>query len=92
MVNYSENPGHVRVDFFKPTSGKWYMTEMLDMSDFYNEGITPHDAVRRALGKTRHGEDAEKRWIIVVNEPYHRSAYPVLLMPGKASYEDWGNV
>lgn len=88
MTNYSENPGHVRVDFFKPESGKWYMTEMLDMSEFYNHGIV-HDAIRLALGKTRHGEDAEKRWVIVVMAPYHKNACPVMLTPGKASYEPY---
>lgn len=89
MTHYSETPGNVRVDFFKPESGKWYMTEELDMSDFYDQGATPHDAVRAALAETRHGPDADKRWIIVVMAPYHKSAYPVMLTPGKASYEPW---
>lgn len=89
MTNYSNEPGHVRIDFFKPESGKWYMTEMLDMSDFYHEGIGPHDAVRAALAKTRHGADAEKRWVIVVLEPYCENAHPITLTPGRASYEPY---
>ena len=88
MTNYSENPGHVRFDFFKPESGKWYMTEMIDMSDDYDAPYV-HAAVRNALSRTRHGRLAEKRWVIVVLEPYHKGAYPVVLTPGRASYEDY---
>jgi hypothetical protein len=88
MTNYSENPGHVRIDFWKPESGNWYMTEMLDMSDEY-DATHVYAAVRNALAKTRHGRLADKRWIITVAEPYHVNAHPVMLSPGRASYEDW---
>ena len=76
MTNYSDNPGMVRVDFFKP-SGKWYMTEALDMYDFWDCGITPHDAVIAALEKSGRNLTHFTR---VVLEPYHRSAYPVMLV------------
>lgn len=76
MTNYTENPGSVRVDYFK-ASGKWYMTESVDMTDFWDHGATPHDAIEAALRKSA-------RWLphftMVVLEPYHRSAYPVMLM------------
>lgn len=76
MTNYSENPGMVRVDYFK-TSGKWYMTEACDMSEFWDHGISPHDAIEAALRKSR-------RWLphftMVVLEPYHKSAYPVMFV------------
>ena len=36
MTHYNDNPGVVRVDYFKP-SGKWYMTEAHDMSDYWDE-------------------------------------------------------
>lgn len=87
-MGYSENPGHVRIDFFKPDTSKWYMEEMLDMSGEYN---APHAyaAVRNALATTRHGRLAEKRWLIVVLKPYHVNAHPVMLSPGLASYEPW---
>lgn len=88
MSHYSDRPGHVRVDFFKPGSGKWYMTEMLDMSDEY-EAPTVFAAVRNALSRTRHGRLAEKRWVIVVLAPYHQNAYPVMLTPGHADYSDY---
>lgn len=74
MTNYSENPGMVRVDYFKE-SGKWYMTEAVDMSEFWDYAITPSDAVQAALKKAG-------RWLphfnIVALEPYHKSAYPVM--------------
>ena len=75
MTNYSNNPGSVRVDFFKE-SGKWYMTEAVDMSEFWDFGNTPHDAVTAALeAKGRN----LKHFTRVVLEPYHKSAYPVML-------------
>ena len=75
MTNYSNNPGSVRVDFFKE-SGKWYMTEDVDMSEFWDFGTGPHDAVTAALeAKGRNF----KHFTRVVLEPYHKLAYPVML-------------
>lgn len=91
MTHYSNNPGLVRADFFKPESGNWYTSEELDMSYHYMDGPSVYDAVRNALAKTRHGAEAEKRWIIVVLEPYHRNSYPVMLTPGRAVYKAWDN-
>ena len=88
MTNYSDQPGHVRADFFKPESGKWYMTEVLDMTDFYTEPLV-HDAVRKALARGKHGAGAEKHWVIVVMKPFHTHDIPVMLTPGRASYEPY---
>lgn len=72
MTHYADNPGMVRVDYFKD-SGKWYMTEAHDMSEFYNEPSI-HDAVRKTL-------ERDGRWLphftIVVLKPYHQHAHPV---------------
>jgi hypothetical protein len=89
MTNYNDNPGMVRFDFFRPESGKWYMTEALDMYDYWDEP-TVHNAVRLALDAsmlTRHLNLS--RWVVSVLEPYHKNGYPVLLIPGRASYTDW---
>lgn len=83
MTNYSVNPGHVRIDFFKE-SGKWYMTEVLDMSKDYDTGITPKDAVISAMRRTERHDALlnNKDFHIVVLEPYHKSAYPVMFPTG----------
>lgn len=73
-MNYTSNPGSVRVDFFKP-SGKWYMTEEVDMSDYWDTP-TSSDAVEAALEDV--GRNL-KHFTRVVLEPYHRFGYPVLL-------------
>lgn len=88
MTHYSDNPGMVRVDFFRPETATWYMTEAVDMTNFYNMN-DPYTAVLEALYKSRHGVGVEERWIIVVMEPYHKHAYPVMITPGRASYTPW---
>lgn len=93
MTNYSINPGHVRVDFFKP-GGKWYMTERIDMSrfyhsrSFYDQGMSGvggplHNAVD-AAGYTQFQGTwviSRKQFITVVLEPYHDLSHPIILMP-----------
>ena len=74
MTNYSINPGKVRVDYFK-ASGKWYMTEEIDMSDVYDyDNIL--GAVTAAIVNER---GALPPFNIVVLEPYHRHAHPVMI-------------
>ena len=73
-MNYSDSPGMVRVDYFKP-SGKWYMTEAHDMSEFYNEGSV-YTAVEKTL--VRDGRYL-RHFDIVVLEPYHFQAFPVMI-------------
>jgi hypothetical protein len=86
-VHYSENSGSVRVDRFKE-SGKWYDTFALDMSEYYDHGIIPHDAVRTALDKEMaknfNRDNFVEGWLnqggfFVILEPYHKNAYPVVL-------------
>lgn len=75
MTHYSENSGMVRVDYFKP-SGKWYMTEAHDMSDYYND-LDIHKAIEAML--ERDGRNL-KHFTRVILEPYHRNAYPIMLI------------
>lgn len=81
MTNYSNNPGMVRVEFFKP-GGKWYMTEAWDMSLWYNHGPTVIDAVQAMLNANERGSKLLPQFIVVVQDPYHKQEYPVCLVPG----------
>lgn len=90
MTHYSDSPGHVRVDFFKP-SGKWYTTDMIDMSKWW---IGSHDtaenqnkprtaivdAVKNAL---KEAGQSNRDMIAVVLAPYHEHEHPIMLMPGE---------
>lgn len=77
MTHYANTPGSVRFDFYRP-SGKWYMTEALDMSDHYND-LDIYQAVKETVEAWRPGILQE--YVIVVAEPYHRDAYPIMLVP-----------
>jgi hypothetical protein len=74
VTHYSDNPGHVRADFFKE-SGKWYMTETINMEPYYNE-LDIFVAVKKALVDSGRGDTT---LMVVVLEPYHRNAYPVCI-------------
>lgn len=82
MTNYSKDPGMVRVDFYK-TSGKWYMTEAVDMSDHFGD-LSIYSAVEESIKEAF--PETGMRWmsqfIVVVAEPYHTNAFPVMLVPG----------
>lgn len=76
MTNYSDNPAHVRVDFFKP-SGKWYATEMIDMTSFFMGKLTSQlvkDAVMSQVERRFSGMTA------VCLAPYVESPFPVLFV------------
>lgn len=75
MTNYSAKSSVVRVDYFKP-SGKWYMTEALDMTGFFDYGIYPAEAVRAALVKAGRLCPGLNK---VVIDPYVESSYPVMI-------------
>ncbi len=75
MTNYSDNPGHVRVDYFK-ASGKWYMTEMLDMSGYY-DWFDLHYAIRYAMEVQ---EMWRPRFTQVILHPYNENAYPIMFI------------
>jgi hypothetical protein len=79
MSNYSENSGSVKVDFYKP-SGKWYMTEAWDMTPYYNTDFTSIDAVVKMF-KDKKKSEMLNRFIVVVDEPYHKYEVPVMLVP-----------
>ena len=78
MGHYSDTPGSVRVDIFKP-SGKWYETIAVDMNLHYNDPLVT-DAVRAAV---LHKLDDGERYRLggmtyVVIDPYHKNSYPVM--------------
>lgn len=79
MSNYSDNSGSVKVDFYKP-SGKWYMTEAWDMSQYYTTDITSIDAVLKMF-EDKGKSEMLNRFIVVVDEPYHQHEVPVMLVP-----------
>lgn len=76
-MNYSSHDGHVRVDRFRSFSLKWYDTVAIDMEKFYTLYNIPHDAVCAAL-LFYYGRLSEE-FIYVCLEPFHKSAYPVIL-------------
>ncbi|KKM46610.1 hypothetical protein LCGC14_1559540 [marine sediment metagenome] len=80
-MHYSNNPGHVRIDFFRPDrNGKWYMTEALDMGPFYN---FPQISVAFRVALAKHfmgamtfnwrGRDTQ----VICLEPHHENAHPL---------------
>ena len=73
MTNYSDNPSHVRIDAFRG-SGKWYLSEMVDMTGFYE--LPPMEAVKRAVTLKLKGR-LIGMWIVCL-DPYCESPYPVM--------------
>ena len=75
-MNYSNNPNHVRVDFFKE-SGKWFDTVEIPWLEEYYEDGDIHDALIRSIhakiGFSYSGMDA------VCLEPYHKYSHPIML-------------
>lgn len=76
MTHYSDNPGMVRVDYFKP-GGKWAYTHVVDMYNYWDLPSV-HDAVRNALRDAGRVTD-ENYYTIVVLEPFHKHAHPVMI-------------
>lgn len=86
-MNFSLNPGSVQANLFvrrtraEAFSGKWKYTCALDMSDYYNH---PGGASAAVLAAWEDGKQdgvvqgATGFWLVVV-EPYHRHAYPVMV-------------
>ncbi len=83
-MHYSNNPGHVRIDFFttfednRPGLRKWYMTETLDMGPFYNYPLI-HDGFRAALGKHFVEGWRGREMEVICLEPFHEHAHPISL-------------
>lgn len=82
MGHYSDNPASCEVNFFKE-SGKWYCTEAVDFTDFYDEPII-HDAFQKALA--RHFGDKPRLvgMIAVCLNPYHRNEHPIMVKVERA--------
>lgn len=76
-MGYTEDSSRVEATFFK-TSGKYYTTEVLDMSAVYYYPNTPIDAVIEAL---RREGNRLPEMICVVLKPYHNLSYPVMILP-----------
>ena len=77
MTNYSENPGIVRLDVFEP-SGKWHKTVALDMSEHYESGPCPADAVSAAIRDQGRYEIGQ--WTFSVADPYFQPDLPVVIL------------
>ena len=75
-MNYSDEPGHCRVDFFKP-SGKWYDTIVVDFTGLYDEPVI-HNALKKALIKSVGNHYKEMQAVCL--EPYHKHEHPVSLI------------
>lgn len=82
MTNWAESSSSVRFTFFKE-SGKWYMDEAVDMEGLFNESHVI-DAVLKALEKrfASLGRPFHNNFTVIVLEPYHWAAYPVMLRAG----------
>jgi len=81
MTNYSDNPAHVRIDYFKGKHGKWSTSATLDMEQLYDQGASPKDAILRAMVRDPGFRNwlAFKEGTIVVLQPFHIRAEPVLI-------------
>jgi hypothetical protein len=93
-MGYTEKNWMVRADRFK-ASGKWYDMFALDMEGLYgaDQGAPLiHEAVCRALNaqvlRTDHPHP-ESGWFVVVLEPYHEHAHPIVAWGRRDG--TWGN-
>jgi hypothetical protein len=85
MTNYSNNPAHVRGELFSP-SGKWRYTITIDMTGFYHATEihkTVVEAARQTPSSLRGVVDgavsSKSDYILVVPDPYHKNAYPIMI-------------
>jgi hypothetical protein len=81
-MNYSNNPGHVRVDFFKLNQGrptKWYCTEAVDMTGFYDEPLI-HDAFTAALIRHFGSTPRLGGMVAFCPEPFHMNGHPICVI------------
>ena len=93
-MGFTTNEGRVRIDLFRDT-GKWYATGSICMADFYRgdifEGVLracEREFVRADQGEwpvtTSPREWLEREGTIIVLEPYHEHAHPIMLTRGRA--------
>jgi hypothetical protein len=81
-MGYSQDETHVRVDFFKEESGKWYTTEELVMPNTGYRALSPVHAVEDALIehlREPQGYVRMRGMTAVVLEPHHQASYPVMI-------------
>ena len=74
MSHYSNNPSHIRVDFFKP-SGKWYTTEVLIFDSYYSNDEAITDTFKRCLYQQFPQFES---YNAVTLEPYHEHEHPLM--------------
>lgn len=77
MTHYSDIPGSVRVDFFKP-SGKWYATEAVMWTGDYDGDI--HTAFAKSLRDHLCGRYADLDAVCL--HPYHKHSHPITCKQG----------
>ena len=73
-MNYTENPGMCRVDFFKE-SGKWYTTEALDFAAFYE--LDPVQSLLGALAARPEPHRCAGMFAVCL-EPYTKHQFPAM--------------
>lgn len=83
-MNYSENEGMCRVDFWRLREGsmglgKWYTSEAIDFSEFYNEPLI-HEAFRKALDKHFGSEKRLTGFQATCGNPYHIHEHPIAII------------
>lgn len=77
---FTLNPAKVRGDVFK-ASTKWKATLELDMGGLYSETLI-HQSI--ALAWERFGINPDET--LVVLEPFHQTAYPIMMTTKQAHY------
>jgi hypothetical protein len=81
-MGYTTDDSIVRVDFFKP-SGKWYTTEAVKWTGFYNEGSLIHNEFAFSLrNHFKHSPHSLEDMDAICLEPYHQNAHPIMLKQG----------
>ena len=78
MSHFSNDPGHVRVDFFKQ-SGKWYTTEQVEMKDWKGKECTIHEALVNALDRLENGDPYCRGMQVICLDPYHEHSHPICI-------------
>lgn len=76
-MNYSDKPNHCLVTRFR-RSGKYYDQFQIDMGPYWDEPSI-YNAVGKAIEDTSHFR-VSADWIYVCLDPYHRNAFPVMLV------------
>lgn len=74
MTHFNIRPEVVRCEIFKE-QGKWYETVAFNMEGLYDVPLM-HDAILNRFVKTIGGHHG--MWIVIL-EPYHVNAHPVML-------------